>query len=160
VKDLKVQPVDDAPIISASGSVGYKLNASSIVVAPAATVIDVDNANFNTGNLTVHIATKAEAANRLVIGGNFTVSNFQVKLGTTVIGTINANGGVGMTDLVVTFNSNATVSRVQQLMRAIRFRTLASTTTGDRAVSFSVNDGAGGFSNTAVRTVQVTSTGP
>jgi hypothetical protein len=91
----------------------------------------------------------------LEIGGNFTVNNFQVSLGNVVIGTINPNGGVGKTDLVVTFNAEATVSRVQELLRAIRFRTVNSTQTGSRAISFTVDDGSGAESNSAIRTVNV-----
>lgn len=155
VKDIQVRPIDDAPIITLSGSVGYTLNAASIAIAPAATIVDVDNANFDRGNLTVHISTRAEDQNRLEIGGGFTVSNFKVMVDGVQIGTVNVNGGVGTTDLVVTFNAEATVSRVQRLIRAIRFRTVGSVQTGGRAISFTVDDGSGASSNTAIRTVNV-----
>jgi hypothetical protein len=155
VKDLKVLPINDAPILTASGSVGYTLNTSAIAVAPAATVSDVDNPNFGGGNLRVHISTNVDDSNRVSIGGNFTVTGLQVKLGSTLIGTINVDGGNGQTDLIVTFNANATVSVVQQLIRAIRFRTVNSTLHGNRAVDFTVDDGAGQTSNTAIRTVQI-----
>jgi hypothetical protein len=62
---------------------------------------------------------------------------------------------VGQTDLIVTFNAEATVSRVQRLIRAIRFRTVGSVQTGSRAISFTVDDGSGASSNTAIRTVNV-----
>jgi hypothetical protein len=155
VKSIQVRPIDDAPIINVSGSVGYTLNAPSIAVAPSATITDVDNANFDRGSLTVHISTRAEDANRLQIGGSFTVSNFKVSVDGKVIGTINPKAGIGQTDLVVTFNAEATVSRVQRLIRAIRFSTVNSVQTGGRAISFTVDDGSGAVSNTAIRTVNV-----
>jgi subtilisin-like proprotein convertase family protein len=154
-KDLKVMPINDAPILTASGSVGYTLNAASIAVAPAATITDVDNANFASGNLRVHVSGTIDDNNRVSIGGSFTVSGLQVKQDNTVIGTINVSGGSGTTDLIVTFNGNATVSVVQQLIRAIRFRTANSSLHGNRAVNFTVDDGSGATSNTAIRTVQV-----
>jgi subtilisin-like proprotein convertase family protein len=155
VKNVQVRPINDPPVLTLSGSIGYAINTPPILIATSATVSDVDNANFNTGKLTVSITTGSESKNVLSIGGAFTVANNQVSVGGVVIGTLNAGGGVGTTDLVVTFNANATVQRVQDLIRAIRFNTQNSTTRGNRVVTFTVTDGSGGTSATQFRTVQV-----
>lgn len=155
-KSIIVRPIADAPLIlPESGSVGYTLNAASVAVFSNALVTDVDSAHFNKGSLTVRILTRVESQNRLDIRGNFKVNNFKLSVDNVVIGTINPNGGVGTTSLVVTFNSNATVSRVQRLIRQIRFRTFESVQTGNRAIGFTIDDGTGAISNTAIRTVIV-----
>ena len=109
-----------------SGSVGYTNADPPIVLASAATVTDADSANFAGGKLTVLASAGAHASNRIELGGTlFTVdaSNNVLRSG-TIIGTLNANGGVGLTNFEVTFNSNATAGFVQQLVRALRFRTI------------------------------------
>ena len=58
------------------------------------------------------------------VAGGFTVdANNNVLQGTKIIGRLNANGGTGTTELIVTFNTAATRSIVQSLTRSITFRT-------------------------------------
>jgi len=155
-KTISVTRVNDAPVLGGiSGSVGYVRNSAAIVLAPAATVTDFDSPNFATGQLRVHITGTIHASNRLLIGGSFTVdASNRVFLGTTRIGT-RTSSGVGTNDLVVTFNASATKAIVQQLARAITFRTTGVSPVGQRVIEFSVSDGDGGASNKVTKTVNV-----
>jgi hypothetical protein len=153
---LTVKPVNDAPAISGiGGSVNYTHDAGSFVLASTATVSDVDSADFGGGRLRVRIANTVDASNRLLIGGAFSVdSSNHVFLDSSEIGTRTLNGQ-GTTDLIVTFNSGATASIVQQLVRAISFKTVGGSP-GTRDVIFTVSDGDGGTSVEATRQVKVT----
>lgn len=143
-KSISVVAVNDAPVLSlGSGSVGYELNAAAVLIAPSATVQDVDSLNFGTGKLTVSITSGADASNRVSIGGpTFTIdSSRQLLRSGVVIGALNANYGQGTTKLEVTFNFKATPSIVQELLRALRFRTVVSTSTARRTISAVLTDG-------------------
>lgn len=154
-KSINVKPVNDKPLLGGiSGSVGYVHNAAAIVVAGSATVTDVDSANFAGGRLRVRIDA-ADASNRLAIAGGFTVdASNNVKLNGVTIGTRTVSG-FGTKDLIVVFNSNATKAIVQQLVRAITFKTVSGAA-GSRKVIFSVSDGDGGLSAEVSKTVNVT----
>ena len=55
---------------------------------------------------------------------------------------------------MIQLNANATLYRVEQLVRSIKFGTLGSSKTGQRTVAFSVSDGTSN-SNVASLDVQV-----
>jgi hypothetical protein len=57
--------------------------------------------------------------------------------------------------LIVTFNTSATQAVVQQLIRAITFKTVGGAA-GQRKVVFTVSDGDGGLSAEMNKTVDVT----
>jgi acetyl esterase/lipase len=156
-KLVNVVPVNDRPTIVLGGTIGYRLNTPAILLAAAATVADVDSPNFAGGELRVHIAGGSSFDNRLGIAVSFSVdpSNRDVIYSGKVIGTLNENGGRGKTDLVVKFNSNATVAVVQLLVRAINFHTVEGVT-GARSVEFTVSDGDGAVSQKVIKTVNVT----
>jgi hypothetical protein len=93
-------------------------------------------------------------SNRLSIGTGFTVdANNNVLQGSTIIGKRVSNG-FGTNELVITFNAKATPAVVQQLVRAITFKTVGGAA-GQRKVIFTVSDGDGGVSDEAVKTVEV-----
>jgi len=73
-------------------------------------------------------------------------------LKTAVIGRGGGPSGTGI-DMVVVFNENATVSVVQQLVRALKFKSTAPV--GPHSVAISVSDGDGLKSNVEVMTVNV-----
>lgn len=77
-----------------------------------------------------------------------------MKVSGTTIATY--TGGTATSDLVVTFNSSATLSNVQSLFSSIAFKTVNSTTGGQRVLQLTATDGQGGTSNTVSRTVDVT----
>jgi hypothetical protein len=151
---LTVTPVNDAPALALSGTIGYVHDTAAITLAPSATVSDIDSANFANGRLRVRITDGASSSNRLAIGAAFTVdADNNVRQGTTIIGKRVANG-FGTNELVVTFNANTKPSVVQQLVRAITFKTVGGAA-GQRKVVFTVSDGDGGLSGEAVKTVNV-----
>lgn len=152
---LLVTPVNDKPVLSFSGTVGYVHDKPAITLAPYATVTDVDSPDFDGGRLRVRITDGAGSSNRLAIGSGFTVDGSgNVLQGTTIIGKRVANG-FGTNELVITFNANATKAVVQQLVRAITFKTVGGAA-GLRKVVFTVSDGDGGLSAEATKTVDVT----
>ncbi len=158
-KNITVTPVNDRPVIGGiSGALPYTQNTSSIKIAPAATVADPDSSNFNTGVLTVAITSGIDASNRILIGGGlFTVdaSNNVFRSG-VLIGTRNANGGTGTTNIVVTFNASATKTIAQDLLRSLYFRTIGGSNTTQRNIRFTLSDGDGGTSLPVNRQINVT----
>jgi hypothetical protein len=159
-KTINVVAINDAPLLSpaSGGAVGYQQNKAQIALLSDATVTDPDSANFEGGRLMVRTISGAHASNRLLVAGAFELDGDEVKRKSDglVIGTRNANGGVGTTRLEITFNSNATRALVQQLVRGIRFRTTGGTSTVQRVIEFSVSDGdGGGVSNKVTKTVNV-----
>jgi hypothetical protein len=156
VATLTVSPVNDAPKLVLGGTIGYVHDAAKITLAASAAVSDIDSDSFVNGRLRVRITTGASASNVLAIGGAFTVDGERnVVQDGKVIGTLNAGGGQGTTDLVVTFKPDATPSAVQALVRAITFKTVAGSA-GTRDVVFFVTDGDGGISEDQTKTVHVT----
>jgi hypothetical protein len=90
------------------------------------------------------------------VGGPFVNSGSNVLLNGEVIGIRNTGGGQGTTALRITLTAKATPAIVQQMLRAIRFRTVNNDTLSPRVVSFTVSDGDGGTSTTVTKTVNVT----
>jgi hypothetical protein len=153
---LTVNPVNDKPVLGRiSGSIGYVHNAATaIVVATFATVTDVDSTSFDGGRLRVRITDGASSSNRLAIGAGFTIdAQGNVNQGTTTIGK-RLSSGFGTNELVITFKSAATNAIVQQLLRAITFKTVGGAA-GQRKVIFTISDGDGGLSTEATKTVNV-----
>ena len=116
---------------------------------------DVDSANFAEGLLRIWISDGASTSNRLAIGAGFTVdANSNVLHETTIIGKRTSNG-FGTKELLITLNGQATPAIVQQLVRAITFKTVGGAP-GLRKVSFAVSDGDRGLSNeTAMTSVPI-----
>lgn len=151
---LVVKAVNDPPQISFSGSVSYVHDKPAIALVPYATVADVDSPNFGGGRLLVKVTDGASSSNRLTIGAAFTIdATGNVKFNGTIIGRRTANG-VGTNELIVVFNNTATKLIVQELVRAIQFKTVNGTA-GLRKVSFRVSDGDGGLSSEMIKPVNV-----
>ena len=87
--------------------------------------------------------------------GQIGVSGSDVTFGGTIIGTF-TGGTNGSTPLVVTFNSNATPTAVDALVKNITYQNVASDpSTLLRSVRFIVTDGDGGISSAEVATIDV-----
>ncbi len=139
-----------------SGNMNYSNNTGNVLLGPAATVSDPDSPNFDGGQLIVRITDGLDASNRLQIRLNvFSIVGNDIFLGGTMIGKRNGNGGIGQTNLIITFNANATASIVQDLMRSIAFRTVSNTNMVMRTVEFQLSDGDGGLSNILSKTVTI-----
>ena len=145
---IRVTAVNDAPVLGGvTGSKSYTKNvATGVVLASAATLSDADHSIWTGGKLAVRISTGAGASNRIFVGTGFSVDSLNtVFKGTLAIGTLNAGGGTGTKELLITFNSKATTAIVTSLIRSIKFKTVSGTA-GDRRVHFKITDPAGGLS--------------
>jgi hypothetical protein len=149
------------PVISNMGSaVTYTEAQPAVLLTSTATVSDPDNANFETGTLTVTISANSDSNDRLEIinqgtnPGQIGVSGNVVSYGGTAFGVF--SGGSGSAPLFFQFNAAATPAIVQALIRDITFRTLGGTpSTLARTISFVITDGTGGTSTAATKTVNV-----
>jgi hypothetical protein len=156
-REVEVVAVNDDPVLTASGAVGYTLNGPSVLLMPTATLSDPDSLNLRDGRLVLRYAAGVSASNRLFVGGDFSFSGQTLRFNGIDIGERNADGGIGITELRITFNVNATRAIVQQLLRSIRFRTFDSGWTAQRVFDVFLTDGDGGESNTLTRRVNVAS---
>ncbi|MGR2723905.1 Ig-like domain-containing protein [Chromobacterium sp. W521] len=137
-----------------------KGGAVKLDTGTAVTVTDSDTPNFNSGNLTVHISANGQSGQDVLgidTSGTVTLSSGTsvgsvVTVGGVSIGVIASNGdGVGGHDLIVTFNSNATPSRVATLVAALTYNNTSNDpNTATRTVNVSVNDGRGGTGSSNV----------
>lgn len=151
---LIIRPINDRPSLQLSGSMGYTRGSPPVVLAPFAAVFDVDSANFAGGRLQVRIGLGSSTSNRLIIGAGFSVdANGNVKRDTIVIGRL-VSSGFGTQALVVRFNQFATRGVVQQLVRAIAFKTVGGPV-GTRTALLLITDGDGGVSDEATKTIHV-----
>ncbi|MEW9897177.1 Ig-like domain-containing protein [Chitinivorax sp. PXF-14] len=126
----------------------------------AATVTDSDTANFNGGNLTVHISANGQGGQDVLgvdASGTVTLSSGTnvgsvVTVGGVSIGVIASNGdGVSGHDLVVTLNSNATAARVSTLVAALTYNNTSNDpNAATRTINVSVADGRGGTGSSNV----------
>jgi VCBS repeat-containing protein len=164
--NVTVDSVNDGPTIGnvpSSLVPDYSAGFPAVVLAPTATVVDPDNANFSTGNLTI---TSAGGLPADAIGirnqgggtGRIGLNGSNVTYGGVTIGSF--TGGTGGAPLVVTLNASATAAAVQALAASITFRTPNGPgVTGLRTITFSALDFTSGtISNLPTISVDVTST--
>ncbi len=158
-KVVKVTAVNDAPVLGGIADfVTYSKSVGPTVIAPAATVLDADSANLDTGKLTVSIVANGESTDRLGIihqgtaAGQIGISGSTISYGGVAIGVLTGTA----TTLVVTFNASATTTAVQALMRSVTFSSVAVTPSPlERTVKFVLTDGDGGTSNTPTKLVKI-----
>ncbi len=163
---LNVTPVNDAPAIDLNGAAGgtgsfltYTENAPGTPLAPAATVVDVDMLDFDNGTLTVATTFGATADDVVAPihqgngAGQIGISGQSISYGGIGIGSF--TGGTGGTNLVITFNANASQAAVQALLRDIGFAVNSENPGGGRTIRFTLTDGDGGTSNNANANVTV-----
>lgn len=163
---ITVQGQNDAPAIANLGGDTLNYNegdgAQNLDQGIAAALTDVDSLNFGGGNLTVTI-TAGEDAGEDVLSVDATVTlaattaGSDVSVGGIVIGTL-ANAVAAGNDFVVNFNGNASLARVQTLIRALTYENndTDDPTIGNRTVRITVTDGDGGTSANSDVTVAVT----
>lgn len=159
--------VDNRPEISV-GDLNYsdgQNSGASVIIDSAATAADNDGStDWNGGSLTVQITANNEATDEIAINdvGSISVSGSDVQTGgSTTFGTIvessgTANDGVVTNGdlLTINFNANATNALVQDLVRAIGFRTTTTTPTeNNRTVTFTVTDTVSSGSDTSTVSV-------
>jgi hypothetical protein len=151
-------------LTTSSGTTSYPADHSAVRVDSVITVADADSQNFNGGSLTVDFASFTNSGDRLAIqsagtgAGQINLTGTTVKFGSLAIGTF--TGGVSSNSrLVVNFNSSASVAAVQALLRQITYSFVGTDPEFDsRDIQFVVDDGKGGLSDPAIRTIQFAQT--
>lgn len=149
------------PAISLSpGSAQFVAGGGPVTIDPDAILVDGDNANFESGTLTVDITANAASEDRITIRhqgaspGLIGVSGNTVSYGGTLIGFF-TGGASGTSPLLIIFSSAATAEAVSALVRNLTFNNLAAQPfTQSRTVRFALNLIAGTGSPTS-RTVEV-----
>ena len=128
----------------------------------AATLTDIDSADFDTGNLTVMITSGAgQVEDLLSVRTGFGVS---LPEGTTAGSNVDVGGVIGTLandiasdeNFVVNLNSSATPAKIQTLIRELTYENthIGNPTTGARNISLTVDDGDGGTS--AIQNITIT----
>ena len=163
-KSVNVIPVNDRSVIGVIPSTNsYVENGAAVILAPAATVADIDSPNYNGGNLTVRYTSGGTASDLLAVRhegfgvGQIGVAGLSILFGGQTIGTITSTGGVGTTLLRVFLNINSTPERTRALVRNITYsNTSDNPATAPRTIEFLLNDGDGGTSVGVTQVMSVT----
>ncbi len=167
--EITLTDVNDAPILgNVGGSVSAIGGGAAVLLdlGSDARVLDVDSPDFDGGTLTVTIATNAVVGEDLLgvdqsgavsLGGTSPGSN--VLVNGVVVGTLANSVAVG-NDFVVNLNGDATLVRVETLIRALTYQnTETDADNTARTVGISVTDGpigsGGATSNVSEVTVTV-----
>ena len=160
---VNITPVNDAPTLTnlSGDALAYNEGAGAQVIdqSDAAVVADVDS-DFASGTLTVSIsANRASAEDVIAVRSQdqISVSGTDISYASTVIGTANTSGGTGTNDLVITFNSSASVAAVDALVRNITYENIDNDdpTASARTIDFTLTDGDTGTTATLSTTVTV-----
>jgi hypothetical protein len=161
-KTVTIQSINDAPVVGAfDAPILYTENAAALLIDSNATVADIDSSDFSGGKLTFQLTIGGQSTDRIEIRnegtapGKIGVAGADVTFGGTVIGAF--TGGVGQAALVITFNSGATPSIVQALLRDVTYRNVAEApSAAPKTVRVSLTDGDGGSSNLPTKTITIT----
>ncbi len=161
-KTVTIAPVNDPAVLINRGSnyVVHNLVLRHTTIMPQGDVSDPDVATFAGAQLRVRIIQGAGADNRLGLSTSITRSGNILRYNGVAFGTVNVNGGVGTTDLIVTFNAAATRTLVGMLVRSVNFSIVdpeVAPPTGDnepiRRVLFTLTNPNGVVSSTPAITV-------
>ncbi len=121
---IHVTPVNDSPVVTATGTLAYTENQAATAVAPALTVSDADNANLTSA--TVQIT------------GNF-VSGEDLLAFTN---TANITGSFNSSTGALTLTGTDTVANYQAALRSVTYTDSSENpSTSSRTVTFTVDDG-------------------
>jgi VCBS repeat-containing protein len=159
---VTVGAVNDAPVVTpVAPDVTFVEGGLAQVIDATGTITDVDSANFDGGVLTVSISANGTVDDRLMVGnfgtgpGQVGVSGSDVTYGGTVIGTV-SGGGNGSDPFVITFNTSATPSAVQEVYRSIQFSNVSDDpSTATRTLTIELTDGDGGTATPQTKLVYV-----
>jgi hypothetical protein len=135
----------------------YGVGDPAFAIAHYAMISDEGQDNYDTGNLTVTV-TNPDPGDLLAVR-NQGVENDQIGVDGTdvtyegvVIGTW--AGGDGANPLVITLNDQATVEATEALMRNVTYSNTSDNPSRiARVVEFVIDDGDGGISNSAFKTI-------
>ncbi|MDN3667221.1 beta strand repeat-containing protein [Algibacter miyuki] len=156
-----------APAISIDSSIlAYTEGDTATQIDATATISDADgDPDWDGGKLSAQITANSEAADEISIsdtdadGITITTSGSNILSNGSVIGNISATGGTvfNNTILTITFNSNATNARVQEVLQSLNYRnTSTSPGTSNRTITITATDSNGGI-NSSARVVSILS---
>lgn len=162
---FNVTAVNDAPVITPiAPDVTFVEGGLAQVVDATGTIVDIDSANFDSGVMTVSISANGTVDDRLVVGnwgtgpGQVGVSGSNVTYEGIVIGTV-GGGTSGSDPLVITFNTSATPTAVQEVYRSIQFNNVSDNpSTATRTLTIGLTDGDGGTATPQNKLVYVQGT--
>lgn len=155
-----------APAVTiADSSLSYTENAAATQIDASGTVYDADgDADWIGGSLKVQITAGALASDELSIadtdgsGPAITVSGTNILADGLDIGDLSLSGGkvTGNTALTITFDADATDTRIEEVLQSIRYRNTGEDPgSGNRTVTFTVTD-KNAATGTDTRTIAVT----
>ncbi|MCC6917556.1 MAG: VCBS repeat-containing protein [Alphaproteobacteria bacterium] len=144
---LNISAVNDAITgLPSNSPIAHTENTAPTSLFGDLTLADPDNpANLSGGSLSASLLNPAAGDALVLLPGAFSVSGATVSYIGTAIGTI-GSGGFNTTAVTVSFNSNATVSIVEQLTEALAYTTTSDDPTegnthNTRMISVTVDDG-------------------
>jgi uncharacterized delta-60 repeat protein len=144
--NVQIANINDNPTISnLGGDVSYRENVVVARICNAVRLQDVDTPVFNNGSLRVAISSGAEPADRLWLTNSqyLTLAGNQLLFAGLVVGTF--SGGTDGQALQVSFNSRASLNRVQHVLRCVCFAHDSDNPQANpRTISIQLEDGSGG----------------
>ncbi|MGR9145674.1 Ig-like domain-containing protein (plasmid) [Rhizobium leguminosarum] len=148
---VTIKRVNDAPELDLNGraqgksvSLAYTENEPLTLIAPSATLSDIDSSNFDNGSLRVSFEANGSSSDQLAVKTDSVValSGSSVSVNGIVIGAV--SGGTNGADLVVAFNAFATSALVTTLLRHIGYSNSShNPSAASRLVRFRIVDGDG-----------------
>ncbi|MBE9179966.1 DUF4347 domain-containing protein [Oculatella sp. LEGE 06141] len=165
--NITVNPVNDIPVITElAGSVTFnenEINDAFKVIDDVVTVVDVDSANFEDGNLTISYTSGGGPEDQLSVrnqgtgAGQIGFDGTTITFAGTAIGTIDAiQDGRNGSGLMLQLNSNATAANVKALIQNLIYQNISDTPIPSRTIAITLNDGDGGTSNPVSTIINVT----
>ena len=159
---ITVLAVNDAPQIQLSEvSVTYTENEVPVAIAPNASIIDPDEADFDSGKLTLSIHDKTDSDALTIINQGTSLNEIWVQgnnisftddTQTQIIATFSINDNV----LEITLNQHASLSSIAAVFRQLAFINMSDNPlTHPRSLELSLSDGDGGISESVVLTLTV-----
>lgn len=154
----------DPEIDLSAGATEYSAGQTAVVIDTGATATDADATDFEDGVLTVSLQSGGAVDDRLAIKtqgsgtGQINLAGDVIRYGSNAIGSY-SGGFTDNSDLVISLFSNATPASVTALLRAITFSNANSAaSTATRTIRFILEDGQGGTSEPADKSVTVSVT--
>ena len=159
-RTVELTTVNDNSVVTLDGVVTYLENSQPSLIAPAATITDVDSADFDGGIMTVALTSNGHSLDRLAfqsVGtgpGEISAGGSTLFYEGTQIGSY-SGGTDGSTALTITLNSAANSNSVQALLRSITFEHLSDDPVTIRTFEVTLSDGDGG-STSSTSTITIT----
>ncbi|RLS75286.1 MAG: DUF2341 domain-containing protein, partial [Planctomycetota bacterium] len=147
---IAITPVNDDPVLIDGGTESLSEGGTTTPFLGIGTVTDPDSPDFDGGELLATITSGIESGDVLALAnvGGVTTSGTDVLVGGITVGTV--FGGAAGVPLTITFNSDATLARVQSVYESVALTSNVDVPVlGIRTISVTVTDGDGGTSNTA-----------